>query len=222
MKREDVNTIIAISGLILAAYGNYKQFKPEKDKLEMVVSTGFLDDSEVRLNNDVSAARAIYGDGVRLAGPISIKLEISNNMSRAVTIKKIEVELIKDDALIDYSGMFSPLDKKTMDNLFDPTTIAEHSVKNIELRINIPIHYSEKVSSCFSSIKSSKIKNEQFGDVRFCYYKKGVDLLGNKVKLKQFEGGAYMVESSKAKSLNYRVTAITGDNSEMVSIATFN
>lgn len=46
--------------------------------------------------------------------------------------------------------------------------------------------------------------------------------MGNKVQLKQLEGGGYMVESSKAKSLNYRVTAIAGDNSEMVSIATFN
>lgn len=87
MKREDVNTIIAISGLILAAYGNYKQFKPETDKIEMVVSKGFLDDSEIRLNKDISAAREIYGDGVRLAGSISINLEVSSNMSRAVTIK---------------------------------------------------------------------------------------------------------------------------------------
>ena len=117
--------------------------------------------------------------------------------------------------------MFNPLDKKTLDNLQSPTTFAEHSVKKIELRINIPIYYNEEVSSCFKIIKSTKIKAEKFGNVSFCYYKNGIDLFGNKVQLKQFEGGGYMVESSKGISLTYRVTAITGDNSKIVSLATF-
>jgi hypothetical protein len=117
--------------------------------------------------------------------------------------------------------MFNPLDKETLDNLVSPTTISEHSVKKIELRLNIPIYYNERVSSCFRSIKSTKLETEQFSNVRFCYYKNGVDLLGNKVQLKQFEGSGYMVESSKGNSLNYRVTVITGDNSKIVSLATF-
>ncbi|MDY4367628.1 hypothetical protein SNR26_07845 [Pectobacterium brasiliense] len=221
MKRENINTIIAMSGLILAAYGNYKQFKLETDKLELTVNTGVIGSSELELNKDFSVPKALYGDNTRLAGPASIILEVSNNMSRPVTIKKIEVELIKDGAAINYSSMFNPLDKKTLDNLLSPTTIAEHTVKKIELRINIPIHYNEKFSSCFRSIKSTKLKTEKFSNVGFCYYKNGVDLLGNKVQLKQFEGGGYMVESSKGNSLNYRVTAITGDNSKMVSLATF-
>lgn len=221
MKRENINTIIAMSGLILAAYGYYKQFKPETDKLELAVNTGLIGSSELELNKDFSVPKALYGDNTRLAGPASIILEVSNNMSRPVTIKKIEVALIKDGAAVNYSSMFNPLDKKTLDNLLSPTTIAEHTVKKIELRINIPIHYNEKFSSCFRSIKSIKLKTEQFSNVGFCYYKNGVDLLGNKVQLKQFEGGGYMVESSKGNSLNYRVTAITGDNSKIVSLATF-
>ena len=221
MKRENINTIIAMSGLILAAYGYYKQFKLETDKLELAVNTGLIGSSELELNKDFSVPKALYGDNTRLAGPASIILEVSNNMSRPVTIKKIEVELIKDGAAVNYSSMFNPLDKKTLDNLLSPTTIAEHTVKKIELRINIPIHYNEKFSSCFRSIKSTKLKTEQFSNVGFCYYKNGVDLLGNKVQLKQFEGGGYMVKSSKGNSLNYRVTAITGDNSKIVSLATF-
>ncbi|MCU5778934.1 hypothetical protein N5923_15690 [Erwiniaceae bacterium BAC15a-03b] len=118
-------------------------------------------------------------------------------------------------------SMFNPLDKKTLANLLTPTTIADHSVKKIELQINIPIYYNEGVSSCFKTSKSTKLKNETFGKVRFCYYKNGIDLLGNKVQLKQFEGGGYLVETSKRNSLNYRVIAITGDNSKIVSLATF-
>lgn len=221
MKRENINTIIAMLGLILAVYGNYKQFKPETDKLELTVNTGEIGSSELELNKDFSVPKALYGDDTRLAGPVSVILEISNNMNRPVTIKKIDVELIKDGTAINYSSMFNPLDKKTLDNLYSPTTIAEHNVKKIELRINIPIHYNDKLPSCFRSIKTNKLKADQYSNVRFCYYKNGVDLLGNKVQLKQFEGGEYMVETSKGISLNYRVTAITGDNSKIVSLATF-
>lgn len=228
MKRENVNTIIAACGLIiatcglaLAAYTNYMQFKPDTDKLDLAVSTNSVASSELELNKDSAVPKALYGDSARFAGPASISLEVSNNMSRPVTIKKIEVELIKDGAAVSYASMLNPLDKKTLDNLLSPTTIAEHSVKKIELRINIPIYYDEKVSSCFRSIKSTNLKTEQPGDIRFCYYKNGIDLLGNKVQLKQFEGGGYLVESIKEKSLNYRITAITGDNSKIVSLATF-
>lgn len=221
MKRENINTIIALSGLIIAACSYYNQFKPEADKLEVAVNTGFVASSELELNNDTAVPRALYGDHARFAGPASIILEVSNNMSRPVTIKKIEVELIKDGAAVSYASMFNPLDQKTSANLLSPTTISEHSVKKIELRINIPIYYNEKVSSCFKKNKIAKLQSEGFGNVRFCYYKNGIDLLGNKVQLKQFEGGGYLVESSKANGLNYRVTAITGDNSKMVSLATF-
>ncbi|MES3204230.1 hypothetical protein QDQ60_13720 [Klebsiella aerogenes] len=221
MNRENINTIIAMSGLILAAFTSYNQFKPETDKLEVAVNTGFVAGSELELNKDIYVPKALYGDYTRFAGPASIILEVSNNMSRPVTIKKIEVELIKDGAAVSYTSMFNPLDKKTLDNLQSPTTIAEHSVKKIELRINIPIYYNEDVSSCFRNIKLNKLKDEEFGNVRFCYYKNGIDLLGNKVQLKQFEGGGYLVESFKGNSLIYRVTAITGDNSRMVSLATF-
>lgn len=88
MKRENINTIIAMSGLILAAYGNYKQFKPETDKLELAINTGVIGGSELELNKDLSVPKALYGDDTRLAGPASIILEVSNNMSRPVTIKK--------------------------------------------------------------------------------------------------------------------------------------
>jgi len=221
VKRENINTIIAILGLILAVYSNYKQFKPETDKLELAINTGVIDSSELELKKDSYVPKELYGDDTRLAGPVSITLELSNNMNRPVTVKKIEVELIKDGTAINYSDMFNPLDKKTLDNLYSPTTIAEHNVKKIELRINIPIHYNDKLSSCFMSIKPNALKTDPYSDVRFCYYKNGVDLLGNKVQLKQFEGGGYMVESSKRISLNYRVTAVTGDNSKIVSLATF-
>lgn len=221
MKRENINTIIALSGLVLAACSFYNQFKPETDKLEVAVNTGFFASSELELNKDITVPKALYGDSTRFAGPASITLEVSNNMSRPVTIKKIEVELVKDGAAVSYTSMFNPLDKKTLDNLFTPTTIAEHSVKKIELQINIPIYYNEKISSCFKTSKPAKLKNETFGNVRFCYYKNGIDLLGNKVQLKQFEGGGYLVESSKGNNLNYRVIAITGDNSKIVSLATF-
>ncbi|ELY4458097.1 hypothetical protein SMZ60_000559 [Cronobacter sakazakii] len=129
MKRENINTIIAMLGLILATYSNYKQFKPESDKLELTINTGEIGSSELELNKDSSVPKALYGDDTRLAGPASIILELSNNMNRPVTIKKIEVELIKDGTAINYSSMFNPLDKKTLDNLYSPTTIAEHSVK---------------------------------------------------------------------------------------------
>ncbi|ASN13829.1 hypothetical protein B7764_00885 [Pantoea ananatis] len=221
MKRENINTIIAILGLILAAYSNYKQFKPETDKMELAINTGVIGSSELELKKDSYVPKELYGDDTRLAGPVSIILELSNNMNRPVTVKKIEVELIKDGTAINYSDMFNPLDKKTLDNLYSPTTIAEHNVKKIELRINIPIHYNDKLSSCFMSIKPNTLKTDPYSDVRFCYYKNGVDLLGNKVQLKQFEGGGYMVESLKRISLNYRVTAVTGDNSKIVSLATF-
>lgn len=221
MKRENINTIIAILGLILAAYSNYKQFKPETDKMELAINTGVIGSSELELKKDSYVPKELYGDDTRLAGPASIILELSNNMNRPVTVKKIEVELIKDGTAINYSDMFNPLDKKTLDNLYSPTTIAEHNVKKIELRINIPIHYNDKLSSCFMSIKPNTLKTDPYSDVRFCYYKNGVDLLGNKVQLKQFEGGGYMVESLKRISLNYRVTAVTGDNSKIVSLATF-
>ncbi|MCQ8228700.1 hypothetical protein [Pantoea trifolii] len=221
MKRENINTIIATLGLVLAACSYYNQFKPETDKLDVAVNTGFVASSELELNKDIAVPRALYGDSTRFAGPASIILEVSNNMSRPVTIKKIQVELVKDGTAVSYASMFNPLDQKTTDNLLTPTTIAEHSVKKIELRINIPIYYGEEVSSCFKRIKSANLKNEGFGNVRFCYYKNGIDLLGNKVQLKQFEGGGYLVESSKGNSLNYRVTAITGDNSKIVSLATF-
>lgn len=221
MKRENINTLIAMSGLILAAFTYYNQFRPETDKLEVAVNTGFVANSELELNKDVSVPKALYGDYTRFAGPASIILEVSNNMSRPVTIKKIEVELIKDGAAVSYTSMFNPLDIKTLENLQSPTTIAEHSVKKIELRINIPIYYNEEVSSCFRSIKPTKLKSEEFGNVSFCYYKNGINLLGNKVQLKQFEGGGYMVESFKENRLTYRITAITGDNSKMVSLATF-
>ncbi|MEN4683826.1 hypothetical protein [Pantoea agglomerans] len=221
IKRESINTIIATLGLIVAAGSYYNQFKSESDKLEVVVNTGFVASSELELNNDIAVPKALYGDHARFVGPASIILEVSNNMSRPVTIKKIEVELIKDSAAVSYAGMFNPLDQKTSDNLLSPTTISEHSVKKIELRINIPIYYDERVSSCFKKSKPAKLQVEEFGNVIFCYYKNGIDLLGNKVQLKQFEGGGYLVESSKVNSLNYRVTAITGDNSKMVSLATF-
>lgn len=142
-------------------------------------------------------------------------------MSRPVTIKNIEIRLIKDGSAFYYSSMFDPLDKETLDNLHSPATIEEHSVKRIKLRINVPIHYNDKFSSCFRSIKKNKAKDDQYSNVSFCYYKKGADLLGNKVELKQFDGGAYMAESSGGISLNYRVTVITGDNSKIVGLATF-
>jgi hypothetical protein len=88
MKRENINTIIAMSGLILAAYGNYKQFKPEADKLELVANTNLINSSELELNKDFFAPKTLYGDNTRLAGPASIILEVSNNMSRPVTIKE--------------------------------------------------------------------------------------------------------------------------------------
>lgn len=220
-KRENINTIIALAGLILAAFTSYNQFKPETDKLEVAVNTGFVASSELELNKDIYMPKSLYGDNTRFAGPASIILEVSNNMNRPVTIKKIEVELIKDGAALSYTSMFNPLDKRTLDNLQSPTTISEHSVKKIELRINIPIYYNEKLSSCFRSIKTTKLKDEKFGNVTFCYYKNGIDLFGNQVQLKQFEGGGYMVVSFKGNSLNYRVTAITGDNSKIVSLATF-
>ncbi|ELY4773957.1 hypothetical protein SM089_004294, partial [Cronobacter sakazakii] len=91
MKRENINTIIAMLGLILATYSNYKQFKPESDKLELTINTGEIGSSELELNKDSSVPKALYGDDTRLAGPASIILELSNNMNRPVTIKKIEV-----------------------------------------------------------------------------------------------------------------------------------
>ncbi|ELY2562128.1 hypothetical protein SMB96_004106, partial [Cronobacter sakazakii] len=105
MKRENINTIIAMLGLILATYSNYKQFKPESDKLELTINTGEIGSSELELNKDSSVPKALYGDDTRLAGPASIILELSNNMNRPVTIKKIEVELIKDGTAINYSSM---------------------------------------------------------------------------------------------------------------------
>lgn len=221
MKREDINTIIAMSGLILAAYSTYKQSKPEADKLELTADIGFVENAEVKLNKDIFVPKALYGNNTRLAGPASILLEVSNNMSRPVTIKKIKIELIKDNRAVVYSNMLDPLDGKTLENLSSPTTIAEHSVKKIDLQINVPIHYNDKISYCFRSIKTTKLKAESIGNVRLCYYKNGIDLFGNKVQFTQFEGGEYLVESLKEKNLSYRVTVMTGDNSKMLTLATF-
>jgi len=88
VKRENINTIIAILGLILAVYSNYKQFKPETDKLELAINTGVIDSSELELKKDSYVPKELYGDDTRLAGPVSITLELSNNMNRPVTVKK--------------------------------------------------------------------------------------------------------------------------------------
>lgn len=223
MKRENFNTAIALSGLVLAAFSTYIQLKPERDKLDLVVTTSFNTNSSFKLIEDGYLPKEMFGDNKKLAGPASITLELSNNMSRPVTIKRIKVELTNGEkTIIIYSHMLNPLDKKTMEALFSPKTIDEHSVNKIELFLNIPIYYDEKVSSCFGRLHLSESKDEKINNVEYCYFSNGIDFLGNKIQFREYEGGAAMLSKTLGGNrLTYRLTVITGDNSEIVKMAIF-
>ncbi|WP_419236195.1 hypothetical protein [Serratia fonticola] len=119
MKRENFNTAIAFSGLVLAAFSTYIQLKPERDKLDLVVTTSFNTNSSFKLIEDGYLPKEMFGDNKKLAGPASITLELSNNMSRPVTTKRIKVELTNvEKTIIIYSHMFNPLDKKQWKHYF--------------------------------------------------------------------------------------------------------
>lgn len=223
MKRENFNTAIALVGLLLAAFSTYTQLKPENDKLDLAVTTGLNTNEKFKLIDNPPLPKEIFGVNSKLAGPASIMLEISNNMNRPVTIKKIKIELVKDEKIvIYYPQIFNPSDKSSMETLHSPTTIEGHSVTQKNLSLNIPIHYDEKVSACFNRLNQFESEFKSLNNIEYCYFSHGIDLLGNKVKFTQYEGGGSIVTKTPGGyNLTYRVTIITGDNSEIVKMATF-
>lgn len=223
MKRENFNTAIALFGLLLAAFSTYTQFKPEKDKLDLAVTTGLDFNAKITLTDNNYLPEAIFGKNKKLAGPASIRLEASNNMNRPVTIKKIKIELIQSaKSIIFYPQMLNFSDERQTGILHTPVTIEGHSVTQKELSLNIPIYYDEKISSCFNKPNLTERKHKSFNNIEYCYFSQGIDLLGNKVQFRQYDGGAsILTKTPGGYSLTYRITVITGDNSEIVKMATF-
>ncbi|GEM_PF-3173759 len=223
MKHENFNTAIALLGLLLAAFSTYTQLKPEKDELDLAVTASLNPNTKFELKDNKYLPKEVFGENKKLAGPASFTLEASNNMNRPVTIKKIKIELVKNDhGIIYYPQMFNASDKKTIDTLHTPVTIEGHSVIQRELSINIPIHYDDRVSSCFSRPDLFVSEPISFNNIEYCYFSHGIDFLGNKVQLTQYEGGGTIfTKTSGGHSLTYKLTIKTGDNSEIVKIATF-
>ncbi|TCC06806.1 hypothetical protein E0L21_12515 [Kosakonia quasisacchari] len=222
MKHENFNTVIALLGLLLAAFSTYTQLKPEKDELDLVVTASLNPNAKFELKDNKYLPEGIFGANKKLAGPASIMLEVSNNMNRTVTIKKIKIELVKNDkGIIYYPQMINVSDKDTIDTLHTPVTIEGHSVIQRELSINIPVHYEERISSCFSRPGLFVSEPISINNIEYCYFSHGIDFLGNKVQLTQYEGGGTMfTKTSGGQSLTYKLTIKTGDNSEIIKMAT--
>ena len=223
MKHENFNTAIALLGLLLAAFSTYTQLKPEKDELDLAVTASLKPNAKFELKDKKYLPEGIFGENKKLAGPASITLEASNNMNRPVTIKKIKIELVKNDqGIIYYPQMINISDKNTIDTLNTPVTIEEHSVIQRELSINIPIHYEEEISSCFSRPDLFVSEPISLNNIEYCYFSHGIDFLGNKVQLVQYEGGGTIfTKTLGGHSLTYKLTIKTGDNSEIIKMATF-
>ncbi|EOU9512383.1 hypothetical protein ACOJCK_002296 [Cronobacter dublinensis] len=222
MKHENFNTVIALLGLLLAAFSTYTQLKPEKDELDLVVTASLNPNAKFELKDNKYLPEGIFGPNKKLAGPASIMLEVSNNMNRTVTIKKIKIEVVKNDkGIIYYPQMINVSDKDTIDTLHAPVTIEGHSVIQRQLSINIPVHYEERISSCFSRPSLFVSEPISFNEIEYCYFSHGIDFLGNKVQLTQYEGGGTMfTKTSGGQSLTYKLTIKTGDNSEIIKMAT--
>ncbi|EPA0308205.1 hypothetical protein ACS6IT_04170 [Enterobacter hormaechei subsp. steigerwaltii] len=222
MKHENFNTAIALLGLLLAGFSTYMQLKTEKDELDLVVTANLNRNGKFELKDNKYLPEEIFGANKKIAGPASITFEASNNMNRAVTIKKIKIELVKNGSgIIYYPQMIDISDKNTMDTLQTPVTIEGHSVAQRELSINIPIHYEERFSSCFSRPGLFVSEPISFNNIEYCYFSHGIDFLGNKVQLTQYEGGGTMfTKTSGGQSLTYKLTIKTGDNSEIIKMVT--
>ncbi|ECH0718640.1 TPA: hypothetical protein ROI13_001625 [Escherichia coli] len=218
MKHENVNTIIAVAGLGLAAFSTFMQFKPQQDILDIVVTADNSDNRGFFLKGK-PLPDEIFGDSKILAGPYNLFFEISNNINRPVTIKGVDIKLLDDKGSpIDYRDtVYSESDKKTLTN---PVQYEPHTVKRFNVAINIPIVYGKEFNKCFHPTGFIVDQHRYFGDIRFCYYSEGVDFFGNKVNSRVLEGGGIYFTKDESKYLNYKVTVVTGDNTIISKVVT--
>lgn len=222
MKRETFNTIIALLGLALAAFSTFNQLRPEKDVLDFSTQAGFDSKDYFKLARQANLPKEIFGENTKLAGPAFIRLEIANNMNRPVTVKKINLTFInKNNNELFYSSLFDGEGGSDAFLSNIPVTLAEHTVKNINMSINIPIFYKEDFAECFENKRILKGENKSVNEVEYCYYSKGKDLIGNAINMQEFKnGGVIITKNEQSKALNYKVTLITGDNTEISRMAT--
>lgn len=179
MKRETINSIIALLGLGLAAVTAWYQFGPKSDVITLV--------SEGRLEVGKQLEIAPFG-GVDpaskeirpVAGPVTWKIRVQNLTDRTVSLVSFKVFLLGDDD--------SPITYSAMGEVLSPY---DASLPVQSLPVNIPANESRAyLVSLFVPFQGDKDPHEKCDDVanslrglERCFLEKGRDMFGNRVEL---------------------------------------
>lgn len=216
MKAYDKLTlIISILSLSVSAFVAIKQFQPVKDTLLVEANLGFSNKKALSEIYKSKLPSEIYGKDKTLGGPFVVELTLSNNLSRAVSIKKVDIEY-----LIDGSGkIYTPaIYNEDIDSINKMFKIEANSVERVSYQVNLPIFMTSQTRTCLEGKVKEKGFNAAFGK---CYYEKGIDAFGNKVKYLKSGEAKLMLSYKNEISPSVKVILTTGDGTIINRIVKF-
>jgi hypothetical protein len=212
--REYSALVISVMSLLLSIFVAWKQFTPPRDDL---VIEGELQLSEMTsvLALDENARFFLLGKDKSLGGPFILNLTFSNNLNRAVSIKKVSVANNGELPGSSYTLPYSNLDAEMMSRI---VRIDANSVQRVSYSIKLPVYLTENISLCLKDNGGRMSLSEVIIN---CYYRKNIDIFGNFIRYISLGDAGMIFTEEKAQRPSVTVRVITGDNSAILYNAEF-
>jgi len=206
---------ISLLSLSVSIFVAYKQFEPVKDTLTIEGNLGFSKETPLSEVYKKSMLTTFFGKNKTLAGPFVLKLTLSNNLSRTVSVKNVNVTTVLNDK---WTFVNSTIRNEDKDKIQRIVKIEGNGVERVFYQVNLPILMTVQTRSCLDNNSGEKGFNAAIDK---CYYDKNLDIFGNEIKYIK-HGDTKILLASKLESLpSVKVRLTTGDNTVIEKIIGF-
>lgn len=218
MKHEYINSIGVILGLCLGAVTAWHQFGPQKDTI--MLTTEHRVDVGAKLEIEpIGTLSLTTGENQPVLGPVTWKIRADNPTDRAISLVSFKAFLLTEDGSpVYYSTMreqLSPLDAP-LSILRLPENIPPHESRAYLISLFVPYVSDEDTrNKCDENAIKLRV-------IERCFFKKGRDIFGNKMKYRDIEGGNFVATMEEPfEGPKFAVIFETADGSKFVTQLSF-
>lgn len=209
MKREDVNTIIAVLALAISGVSVWFQVRPVTDELTFIEARP--DNLSALRESRFSLVEAGRGDQTsRVISPVRWNVLLVNPLDRPVSIIGARLFTQDEHGLEWSSTMLKQVAFASQDTWSSvPFDVPAYASQRVVIESELPI-------SAQVDIECPVEKNPTLGELENCYFRQGVDLFGNEVIATFFSEEGRLVEwKDQSRSPRLVLQLSTGDGSTL-------